>query len=433
MTKSAWTIHHPVGTWQSAQEQLALAAERLDLAPTLRAQLATAERELQVSFPVTLDDGTTQVFTGYRVQHSTARGPAKGGLRYAADLTLDEARALAMTMTWKTALLGIPFGGGKGGVACHSRLLSTNEREAITRRFIGRIAPIIGPDRDSLAPDLGTDAETMAWIVDEYERIVGHSAPAVATGKPGSGGIAVARRQATGYGVAVCVREALQHAGHSPAGRTAIIQGFGNVGAVTALTLQEFGIRVVGVADITGATYHPAGLDLHALERYALENGGVAGFPAGDALHASELLEQPADVFVPAATGGQIHAGNADRIRVKIVAEGANGPTTPEADAILRDRGVLIVPDVLCNAGGVLVSYLEWLHDRGRSDAEPAAVLAYVESALTRAYRMVAHAAETGSGDLRLAGLDIAVGRVARAVAEQAAPLPLIDSREILH
>ncbi len=419
MLKSEWRTQQPVDPWQDSQDQLARAAGRLGLAPELHDRLARCELEVTTQFLVRFDDGAVRVLTGYRVRHSTARGPAKGGIRYAPDLSLAEARALAMTMTWKSALLGLPFGGGKGGVVCDPSSLSAAEKERLTKQFTKAIAPVIGPAHDILAPDLGTDAQTMAWIEEAYSEYSGVPAPAVVTGKPGTDEIASVRRRATGHGVAVCVREAIQQFSGNVEQRTAIVQGFGNVGASAALVLREYGLRIVGISDVTGAVYNASGLDLAGLQRYVADNGGVAGFPGGEPLHGSELLEQPCDVLVPAATGGQLHGGNARAIQARIIAEGANGPTTPEADELLRQRGVLIIPDLVCNAGGVLISYLEWLRDTGAAPAPAETALIYLESTLARTYRAVAQAAAIGPGDLRAAALDLAVARTARAVAEQ--------------
>jgi glutamate dehydrogenase (NAD(P)+) len=349
--------------FETAQRQFDRAAEILHLDLNTRRVLRTPQRTLEVHFPVHMDNGDIQVFTGYRVQHNLHRGPTKGGIRYHPDVTLDEVKALAMWMTWKCAIIGLPFGGAKGGVVVDPVGLSDSELEHLTRRFTTEISLIIGPERDIPAPDVNTNAQTMAWMMDTYSMHVGYSVPAVVTGKPISIGGSEGRVEATGRGVMLVTVEGLKKLGIAPPDATIAVQGFGNVGSNSARLLAEQGTRVVAVSDVEGGIYNPRGLPVPDLLRYMQEHGTVGGFPHTDAVTNLELLELPVTVLVPAALGNQITEDNADRIRAHIITEGANGPTTPEADAILADRGVFLIPDVLANAGGVTVSYFEWVQD----------------------------------------------------------------------
>ena len=352
------------GALAAALTQFQAAADHLAIEPGMRRILASCQRELTVHFPVRLDSGAIEVFSGYRVQHNTARGPAKGGLRFHPQADLDDVRALAMWMTWKCALVEVPFGGAKGGVTCDPGLLSQRELEAITRRFATELDGVVGPDSDIPAPDVGTNAQTMAWMMDTLSMHKGYSVPGVVTGKPISIGGSLGRTDATGQGVVYCVAEAFCRAGAELAGATVAVQGFGNVGEATARLLEGLGARIVAIGDVGGAVRRDDGLDLAVLRRHLAEHGTVAGAPGTEALDNDELIGLDVDVLVLAAIEGQVTERNADDVRARIVAEGANGPVTPGADPILEARGVHIIPDILCNAGGVIASYFEWAQNR---------------------------------------------------------------------
>lgn len=346
--------------FEVAVEQFNLAADRLGLDSGMRQVLSSCQREFTVNFPVVMDDGTVRVFTGHRVQHNQNAGPTKGGIRYHQGVTLDEVKALAMFMTWKCAVVGLPYGGAKGGVVVNPKEHSKGEIERLTRRFATELMPIIGPERDIPAPDVNTNPQTMAWFVDTYSMNVGYSVPAVTTGKPLVLGGSEGRNEATGRGCAFVVEEAARDIGLDLHSAKVVVQGFGNVGATAAALLDDLGSTVVAVSDSSGGIYNPAGLDLKAVHRHKLNTGTVGGFPDAVDVTNEEILELPCDILIPAALENQITAENAPRIKASLIAEGANGPTSPEADEILRDRGVLLLPDILANAGGVTVSYFEW-------------------------------------------------------------------------
>ena len=402
--------------WEMARRQLEESAARLQLDPGIRARLDTCQRELTVNFPVRMDDGSVRVFTGYRVQHNLARGPAKGGLRYSPGVSVDEVRALAMWMTWKCALMGLPYGGAKGGVICDPRALSDGELERLTRRFATELSVLISPEKDIPAPDVGTDGRIMAWFMDTYSVHAGQTVPGVVTGKPVSIGGSEGRIEATGRGVAYCTRQAAERLSVPLAGGAVAVQGFGNVGSVTARLLNEIGARVVAVSDVRGGVYNPNGLDVRALRLFVEEHGGVAGFPGAAAVTNAELLELPCDVLVPAAIEGQITAANAPRLQCKLLSEAANGPTTPDADEILRERKIPVVPDILCNAGGVIVSYFEWVQDIQQLFWAEDEVNVRLRRIMGRAFDAMWERAETADVTLRDAALDIAVSRVAEAL-----------------
>jgi len=351
----------PGGPLGDAQAQLAAAVATLGYEPGLHELLARPRREMTVSVPLRRDDGSVEILTGHRVQHNFSRGPAKGGLRFAPNVDLDEVRALAMWMTWKCALLDVPYGGAKGGVRIDPRNYSQAELERVTRRYTSEILPIIGPERDIPAPDIGTDERTMAWMMDTYSVSSGYTVPGVVTGKPVSLGGSLGRASATSAGVVHVALAALAHRGIPVAGATAAVQGFGKVGAGAAQFLAEAGVTVVAVSDQYGAVHAAGGLDLPALQAHVAATGSVVGFGGGEVLDPPALLELDVDLLVPAAVEGVLHGGNAERVRARIVVEGANGPTTGEADRILDEAGVLVVPDILANAGGVIVSYFEWV------------------------------------------------------------------------
>ncbi|MBI2942072.1 MAG: Glu/Leu/Phe/Val dehydrogenase [Chloroflexi bacterium] len=402
-------------TFAMAQYQFDQAADRLQLDTNLREILRTCERELTVHFPVKMSDGSIRVFEGYRVQHNIARGPAKGGIRYHPAVTLDEVRALAMWMTWKCAVVGIPFGGAKGGVVCEPKKLSTAELENLTRRYATEISVLIGPDRDIPAPDVNTNAQVMAWIMDTYSMAAGHSVPAVVTGKPLSIGGSEGRAEATSRGCLTVIRETAKRQGTALPGQTAVVQGFGNVGAPLATFLHELGVKVIAVSDSSGAIFNPRGIDIPRLSRYKSETGSVARFMGTDPLGQAELLELPCDWLIPAALENQITRANAPRVRARVVVEGANGPTTPEADAILTERGILVIPDILANAGGVTVSYFEWVQDLQSFFWDEDEINAKLDKLMTRAFSAVSAIADRHDIDLRTAAHMLAIDRVAEA------------------
>jgi glutamate dehydrogenase (NAD(P)+) len=404
-----------INPWEVAQRQFDLAAERLQLDPGLRRVLREPRRELTVHFPVHMDDGSVQVFTGYRVQHNLGRGPAKGGIRYHQDVSLDEVKALAMWMTWKCAVVGIPYGGGKGGVIVDPKQLSQKELEALTRRFFTEIEVLVGPERDIPAPDVNTNAQIMAWIMDTYSMNVGYSVPEVVTGKPISVGGSLGRAEATARGVTYTTAATLQQADRPVGGIRVAIQGYGKVGAPAVGMLEALGCTVVAVSDVKGGIYHERGIDPKALEEHAAATGSVVGFEASDEVTNDELLTIDCDVLIPAAMEGQLTADNADRVKATIIVEAANGPTTPEADAILHDKGVLVVPDILANSGGVTVSYFEWVQGLQAFFWDEDEVNEELRVVMERAYADVLNVAKERKVSLRTAATILGVGRVAEA------------------
>jgi len=342
--------------WAVAQQQFDHAAEKLDLDDGMRRVLRVPQRELTVNFPVTMDDGDVRVFTGYRIQHNVSRGPAKGGIRYHQDVTLDEVRALAMWMSWKCACVNIPFGGGKGGVIVDPKKLSIREVEGLTRRFTTEISPLIGPDRDIPAPDVNTNAQTMAWMMDTFSMHHGYTISGVVTGKPISIGGSLGRNEATARGAVFTLLQASATLRRPLSGARVSIQGYGNAGSIAATLLADEGASIIAVSDSTGGIHDPSGLDPSRVSAWKREHGTVVGFPGSEEISNQQVLEVECEILVPAALENQITRANAPRIKAGIVAEAANGPTTPEADEILHDRGVFVIPDILCNAGGVTVS-----------------------------------------------------------------------------
>jgi len=401
-----------------AAEQFDLVAEFLALPADLRERCKWPKRLISVAVPIRRDDGSTQVFYGHRVQHHLTRGPVKGGLRYHPAVDLGEVAALAMWMNWKCALMDLPYGGGKGGIACDPRHMSRGELERLTRRFTMEILPFIGPEIDVMAPDMGTNEQTMAWITDTYASHTGYLVPSIVTGKPigmqGSAG----RTQATGHGVAFLATNALHKLGVSPANTTAIVQGFGNVGSHTAMTLAAYGVKVIGISDASGAVWNPGGIDIPALRIYVAEHGVVRDFPGADAIDPEEMLCQPCDILAPAALDRVITGENAGRLQCRILAEGANGPTTPEADRILNERGdIFVIPDILCNAGGVTVSYFEWVQNFQRFQWNEREVITKLETMMQRAFEKVTGFAERNKVSQRMAAQAIAIKTVADAKA----------------
>ncbi len=398
-----------------AQEQFDLAAEFMGLEEDLRGILRVPKRELTVNFPVRMDDGTVRAFTGYRVQHNTTRGPGKGGIRYHQGVTLDEVRALAMWMTWKCAVVNIPFGGAKGGVVVDPTPMSMRELENLTRRFATEISPLIGADGDIPAPDVNTNQQIMAWLMDTISMHSGRLESAITTGKPLGLGGSLGRSDATGRGVSFCVAQAAKFLGMDLNGAPTIVQGFGNVGSVSALMLHDLGCKIIGIGDVYGAIYNPKGIDPHALVKHMKKTRTVADYPDCERVTSQELLELQCDVLVPAALEEQITGENAARIRPKILAEGANGPTTPEADKILFENNVFVIPDILCNAGGVTVSYFEWVQDLQSFFWDEGEINKRLKHVMDSSFQAVNERAQAHKIPLRLAANILAIERVAEA------------------
>jgi glutamate dehydrogenase (NAD(P)+) len=413
----------PMNPLQMAVQQLEQVAKRMKLDPNMLEILKRPMRSLEVAVPVRMDDGSLKVFTGYRVQHSMARGPAKGGVRFHQRVSLDEVQALAMWMTWKCAVVGIPYGGAKGGVIVDPRALSAGELERVARRYFSEIQIIIGPQKDIPAPDVNTNAQTMAWFMDTYSMNEGYAIPAIVTGKPVELGGSEGREKATSRGITYCVREAAKHLKLNLTGATVAIQGFGNVGGNAAPLFEEMGCKVVAVSDVNGGIHDPKGLDTEKLAAHVKQTGSVVGYPGAKAIHNSELLELSVDVLVPAALEGVINKENAPKLRCKILAEGANGPTTPQADKILAERGIFQIPDVLCNAGGVTVSYFEWVQGLQSFFWSEKEVNQRLDEIMTKAFKEVyaIYEREKKSAPLtmREAAYMLAVKRVADAITKR--------------
>ncbi|MDQ2902273.1 MAG: Glu/Leu/Phe/Val dehydrogenase [Chloroflexota bacterium] len=398
-----------------AVQQFESAASKLNLSEDMREILSRPKRELTVNFPVRLDNGRIRTFTGHRVQHNVNRGPAKGGIRYSPEVTLDEVRALAMWMTWKCAVVGIPYGGAKGGVVCDPKEMSSGELERMTRRYATEISIVIGPHSDIPAPDVNTNPQVMAWIMDTYSMHMGYSIPAVVTGKPLSIGGSEGRNDATATGVLFVTRQAARRMDMPLQGARVSVQGYGNAGSIAARLFHTEGCKVVAVSDTRGGIYNEAGLDPAAVLRHKQERGSVMGFPNAQQMSLQDVLEVPCDVLVPAATEGVITAANADRIQARIVSEAANGPTTPEADKILHDKGIVVIPDILANAGGVTVSYFEWVQDIQSFFWGVDEITQRLEVIMNRAFAAVAEKADQYHCDMRLAANMLAISRVAEA------------------
>jgi glutamate dehydrogenase (NAD(P)+) len=411
------SLRETTTAWEAALSQLEAAADVLGLDQGMRDLLATPKRELTVAVPVRRDDGRLEVFTGYRVHHNVTRGPAKGGMRYHPTVSLEETRALAMWMTWKCAVVGIPFGGAKGGVVVDPAALSKGELERLTRRYAAELLPIIGPEKDIPAPDVNTDEQIMAWFMDTYSVNQGYSVPGVVTGKPLAIGGSQGRTGATSLGVMYCLFMALRERGLEPSRVSVAIQGFGKVGAGVATVLHDAGCNVVAVSDVHGGVYNRRGLNPQAIQRHRREAGSstVATYPGADRISNDELFALDVDVLIPAALGGVIRADNVDTVKAGIIVEGANGPTTPAADKVLNDRGCLVVPDVLANAGGVTVSYFEWVQDLQAYFWSEDDVNSRMRSVMERAYAEVSAFAQERGLSMREAAQVIGVGRVAEA------------------
>ena len=407
-------IYDSSPTFQMACKQLESVAGVVNIDRGILERLSNPKRAMIVSIPVRMDDGRVEVFTGYRVQHSHTSGPSKGGLRYHPNVDLGEVAALAMWMGWKCGLMNLPFGGAKGGVCCDPAQLSRGELERITRRFTEEILAIIGPRRDVMAPDLGTDEQTMAWIYDTYSMKVGYACPEIVTGKPVELGGCVGRREATGRGVTYCILQAMEELGLTTEHATAVVQGYGNVGSVTCQELYQRGVKVVGISDRYGAIRNERGIDIPALSRHMLTGKQLRDFPEAELMDADEMLTLPCTILIPAALERVIHEGNAGKLKCHILAEGANGPTTMEADKILAEGDIFVIPDVLCNAGGVTVSYFEWVQDLQQLMWEEEEVNDRLKTLMTRAFKQVRDRARTLKLTMRTAALSLGVEKVAR-------------------
>ncbi len=401
--------------YRTALERFDRAADLLGLDPNLRGRFRRPQRALTVSVPIRMDNGEVSSFVGYRVQHDSSLGPFKGGIRYQPDLTLGETAALAMAMTWKCALMGLPFGGAKGGVRCNPALLSRNELQRLTRRYTAEIFPLIGPAVDILAPDIGTNEQIMAWMMDTYSQQVGYAVPGVVTGKPLEIGGSIGRKDATGRGILYMALETLRLLSIPPARATAIVQGFGNVGSSAALFLSSAGIRVVGVSDSKGGIYRPEGLDIPALLRYRESKGELTGFPQAEPVGGREILERPCTLLIPAAVSGAITGENAERLQCAALIEAANAPTTVEGDAILSSRGIPVIPDILANAGGVVVSYFEWIQDLQKYFWKEKEINEKLLEILTGAFKRVVDLAAAKRTDFRTAALMLGIEKIAAA------------------
>ena len=401
---------------EMAVQQFDMAAAKIGLDANVAVRLRRPDRALIISVPTRMDDGKVHVFTGYRVQHNDVLGPFKGGIRYHPEVNLGEVSALAMWMTWKCSLVGLPLGGAKGGIACDPGKFSRQELQSMTRRYTAEIINFIGPDVDVPAPDMGTDEQVMAWIMDTYSQHKGRAVPEIVTGKPVAIGGTLGRREATGRGVVYMIMEAAKHLGIDLSSCTAVVQGFGNVGSVVAKELAAIGIKVIAVSDRTGGFYDAQGLSVERLLEVADKNHSLEGCPYGEKITNQELLELKCDILVPAALEMQITKDNAARLQCRILAEGANGPTTLEADAVLKEKGVFLIPDVLANAGGVVVSYFEWVQDLQNFFWTEEEVNKKLRDILVKAFHQVLNLSQKHQVDMRLAALMIGIERVARAM-----------------
>jgi glutamate dehydrogenase (NAD(P)+) len=410
------SLDQELNPWLAAEARFSEAASLLGLEDGLQKMLRMPAREITVHIPVSLDDGRLEVFTGYRVQHSIARGPAKGGIRFAPDVTLDEVRALASWMTWKCAVVNIPFGGGKGGVICDPRVLSQQELERITRRYTADIIDFIGPEKDVPAPDMNTNAQTMAWIMDTYSMHSRHTVTAVVTGKPLDLGGSRGRTEATGRGCMTVTLQALKRIGKQPGDTSVVIQGFGNVGGMAARLMARQGFRIIAIIEYDGAVCNPSGLDIEALMRHRAATGSILNFSGGENVDRDEALFLECDVLLPAAKENVITSHNAARLRCRILCEGANGPTTAVADAILAEKGIFVIPDILANAGGVTVSYFEWVQDRQGFFWNEDLVNTRLEEIMVNSFNDVVAYAEKHDVHNRTAAYMLALDRVAFAI-----------------
>ncbi len=417
-TKSV-SLEQELNPTEAQTARFDLAAQKLNLDEGIWKVLRYPTRELIVHIPVAMDNGKLEVFTGFRVQHSIARGPSKGGIRYAPDVTLDEVRALAAWMTWKCAVVNIPFGGAKGGVICDPHKMSIGELERMTRRYTAELFEFIGPEKDVPAPDVNTNEQTMAWIMDTYSMHMRQTVTAVVTGKPINIGGSRGRREATGRGIMIVCDEAIKKLGLRPESTRVIVQGFGNVGSNAALLMAQAGYKIIGIIEVTGSLYNKNGIDVKALSAYRQKHGTLAGFPEAEAADPAELLVTDCDILIPAATENQITSRNADRVKCKILAEGANGPTTASADEILADKRVFVIPDILCNAGGVTTSYFEWVQDRQGYFWKESVVNEQLETIMVAAFEDVVRFAEAHAVNNRIAAYMLAIDRVAYTIRQR--------------
>ncbi len=407
------SLEQEINPWEAQAARFDFAAQKLNLDEGLWKVLRYPEREIIVHIPVGMDDGSIEVFTGFRVQHSIARGPAKGGVRFSPDVNLDEVRALASWMTWKCAVVNIPFGGAKGGIVCDPKRMSINELERMTRRYTSALIEFIGPEKDVLAPDMNTNEQVMAWIMDTYSMHMRQTVTSVVTGKPLNIGGSRGRREATGRGIRVMCDEALRYLNMHREGCRVIVQGFGNVGSNAAKLMMERGYKIVGIAEFDGGLYNSHGLDVLALQEYRERNGAILGFKGGEAADSNDLLLADCEILIPAATENVITSRNADRIKARIVCEGANGPTTAVADEILAGKKIFVIPDILANAGGVTASYFEWVQDRQGYFWKEAIVNEQLESILAESFDDVVRYAEAHAVNNRIAAYMLAIDRVA--------------------
>jgi len=412
MTTTTVALAQETNPWEAQAARFDLAAQKLNLDEGLWKVLRYPNRELILHIPVAMDNGTLEVFTGFRVQHSIARGPAKGGIRYAPDVTLDEVRALASWMTWKCAVVNIPFGGAKGGIICDPHKMSMGELERMTRRYTAELVEFIGPEKDVPAPDVNTNEQIMAWMMDTYSMHMRQTVTAVVTGKPLNIGGSRGRREATGRGIMIVVDEAIKKLGLSRDSSRVVVQGFGNVGSNAARLMAGEGYKVIGIIEVDGSLYNPHGIDVEGLWNYRQHNGTVRDFPDAESADPKELLLKECEVLIPAATENQITSRNAERVKCKILAEGANGPTTAAADEILADKKVFVIPDILCNAGGVTTSYFEWVQDRQGYFWKESVVNEQLETIMVTAFEDVVRYSETHKVNNRIAAYMLAIDRV---------------------
>jgi len=416
---TAMSMEKETNTWEAQAARFDLAAHKLNLDEGIWKVLRYPNRELILHIPVAMDNGQLEVFTGFRVQHSIARGPSKGGIRYAPDVTLDEMRALASWMTWKCAVVNIPFGGAKGGVICDPHKMSMGELERMTRRYTAELVEFIGPEKDVPAPDVNTNEQIMAWMMDTYSMHMRQTVTAVVTGKPINIGGSRGRREATGRGIMIVVDEAVKRLGLRPESSRVIIQGFGNVGSNAARLMADAGYKITGILEVTGGLFNKNGIDMEALWDFRQRNGTILGFPGADAADPAELLVTECEILIPAATENQITSRNADQVKCRILAEGANGPTTASADDILADKRVFVIPDILCNAGGVTTSYFEWVQDRQGYFWKESVVNEQLEHIMKTAFEDVVRYAETHGVNNRIAAYMLAIDRVAYTIRQR--------------
>ncbi len=413
------SLEQEINPWEAQAARFDFAAHKLNLDEGLMKVLRYPTREIILHIPVMMDNGHLEVFTGFRVQHSIARGPAKGGLRYSPDVTLDEVRALASWMTWKCAVVNIPFGGAKGGVICDPHKMSQGELERMTRRYTAELIEFIGPEKDVPAPDINTNEQTMAWMMDTYSMHMRQTVTAVVTGKPINIGGSRGRREATGRGIMIVCDEAVKKLNLSPESTRVIVQGFGNVGSNAARLMAEAGYKVIGIVEVDGGLVNKDGIDTEALWEFRQRTGTIHGFPGASAEDPAELLVSDCEILIPAATENQITSRNADRVKCKILAEGANGPTTATADDILADKGVFVIPDILCNAGGVTTSYFEWVQDRQGYFWKESVVNEQLEHIMKGAFEDVVRFSETHGVNNRIAAYMLAIDRVAYTIRQR--------------